>query len=119
MDIPVPLDPLLISRFAKIVGDRYALTEAADIAPFVSERRGRFPGRTGLVLKPGSIDEVSCILVLATATRTPIVPQGGNTGLVGGQMPAAPAARSCCRCRGSTASARSIRGQTPSPPRPA
>ena len=39
------------------------------------------------MLKPGSVDEVSRILRLATETRTPIVPQGGNTGLVGGQMP--------------------------------
>ena len=39
------------------------------------------------MLKPGSVDEVSRILKLATETRTPVVPQGGNTGLVGGQMP--------------------------------
>ena len=39
------------------------------------------------MLKPGSVDEVSRILRLATETRTPVVPQGGNTGLVGGQMP--------------------------------
>ena len=55
--------------------------------PFVEERRGLFPGVTGLVLRPGSVDEVSRILKLATETRTPIVPQGGNTGLVGAQMP--------------------------------
>ena len=39
------------------------------------------------MLRPGSVDEVSRILKLATETRTPVVPQGGNTGLVGGQMP--------------------------------
>ena len=81
------LDPALIARFAEIVGARHALTAAADIAPFVEERRGLFPGRTGLVLRPGSVDEVSRILRLATETRTPVVPQGGNTGLVGAQMP--------------------------------
>jgi D-lactate dehydrogenase (cytochrome) len=39
------------------------------------------------VLRPGSVAEVSRILSLANATGTPIVPQGGNTGLVGGQLP--------------------------------
>src|SRR4051812_24047404 len=81
------LDPALIDRFAAIVSARHALTEPGDIAPFVEERRGLFPGVTGLVLRPGSVEEVSRILRLATETGTPVVPQGGNTGLVGGQMP--------------------------------
>ena len=51
------------------------------------ELRGLYPGRSPLVLKPGSVDEVSRILALATETGTAIVPQGGNTGLVGGQVP--------------------------------
>ena len=88
MDVALTkLDRALIDRFAAIVGPAYALTDQADIAPFVEERRGLFPGRSALVLKPGSVDEVSRILRLATETRTPVVPQGGNTGLVGGQMP--------------------------------
>lgn len=80
-------DTALLDRFAAIVGDRHALREDADIAPYVTERRGLFPGRSPLVLRPGSVDEVSRILRLASETRTPIVPQGGNTGLVGGQTP--------------------------------
>ncbi len=59
----------------------------ADISPYVHELRGLYPGRSPLVLRPGSVEEVSRILKLATETRTPIVPQGGNTGLVGGQVP--------------------------------
>jgi FAD/FMN-containing dehydrogenase len=85
--MPAPIDPALIDRFAAIVGDAYALRDEADIAPFVREHRGLFSGRTPLVLKPGSVAEVSRILALATETGTPVVPQGGNTGLVGGQMP--------------------------------
>jgi FAD/FMN-containing dehydrogenase len=81
------LSPSLIARFAGIVGERYALTDPADTAPYATERRGLFGGRAGLVLRPGSVDEVSRILTLATETRTGVVPQGGNTGLVGGQMP--------------------------------
>ena len=82
-----PLSAALIARFAGIVGERHALVAEADIAPFVTERRGLFSGRASLVLRPGSVEEVSRILALATETRTPIVPQGGNTGLVGGQTP--------------------------------
>ena len=81
------LDQALLDRFAAIVGERYALRSEQDIAPFVTERRGLFPGRSSLVLRPGSVDEVSRILKLASETRTPVVPQGGNTGLVGAQVP--------------------------------
>jgi FAD/FMN-containing dehydrogenase len=81
------LSPELLARFAAIVGERHALTAEADIAPHLVEPRGLWAGRTGLVLRPGSVGEVSKILALATQTRTPVVPQGGNTGLVGGGTP--------------------------------
>lgn len=81
------IDAALIARFVSIVGDQHAVTEAAEIEPYVTEQRGLFGGATRLVLRPGSVGEVSAIMKLATETRTPIVPQGGNTGLVGGQMP--------------------------------
>ena len=79
--------PGLLDRFAAIVGDRYALRAPADTAPYVTERRGLWASATPLVLRPGSVEEVSRILRLATETRTPVVPQGGNTGLVGAQVP--------------------------------
>jgi FAD/FMN-containing dehydrogenase len=84
------VDPALIDRFAKIVGARHALRSEAEISPYVHEMRGLFAGRSPLVLRPGSVEEVSLVLKLASATATPIVPQGGNTGLVGGQVPRAP-----------------------------
>src|SRR5271154_4298697 len=49
--------------------------------------RDLFHGHSPMVLRPGSVAEVSAILKLANETGTPIVPQGGNTGLVGGQIP--------------------------------
>ncbi|MBX3570617.1 MAG: FAD-binding oxidoreductase, partial [Rhizobiaceae bacterium] len=76
-----------LDRFAAIVGPLHALRAAADIAPFVAERRGQWPGVSQLVLKPGSVAEVSAILKLASETGVAVVPQGGNTGLVGGGMP--------------------------------
>src|SRR6202158_3680396 len=82
-----PLSPELISRFRKIVGDKYAVTDAADIAPYLTEERDLFHGRSPLVLRPGSTAEVSAICKLASEHRIALVPQGGNTGLVGGQTP--------------------------------
>lgn len=79
--------PSLLARFAAIVGEKYAITDPQMQAPYVVEMRDMFHGRTPLVLRPASVAEVSEILKLANETATPIVPQGGNTGLVGGQTP--------------------------------
>jgi FAD/FMN-containing dehydrogenase len=81
------LTPDLIERFVAIVGDRHALRDPRDIEPYLIEPREKFGGKTSLVLRPAEVEEVSAILKLATETGTAIIPQGGNTGLVGGQMP--------------------------------
>jgi len=78
--------PSLIARFAKIVGDKHAIRDPKEQAPYLHEQRDLYSGRAGLVLKPGSTEEVAAILKLAEETKTPVVPQGGNTGLVGGQI---------------------------------
>ncbi|MBD8553293.1 FAD-binding oxidoreductase [Rhizobium sp. CFBP 8762] len=77
----------VIARFTAIVGAEHALTDAADIAPYLVENRGLYHGTTPLVLRPGTVEEVSAILKLASETGTAIVPQGGNTGHVAGQIP--------------------------------
>jgi len=77
----------LLDEFTSIVGAANALRDADAIRPYLSEPRERFHGRTPLVLRPASVEEVSAILALANPSRTAIVPQGGNTGLVGGQVP--------------------------------
>lgn len=76
-----------LDRFAAIVGEKNALRKPDDTAPFLVEPRGLYHDKTPLVLKPGSVEEVSQILQLATETGTTIVPQAGNTGHVGGQVP--------------------------------
>ena len=81
------LSPELIARFRNIVGDKYAVTDAADVAPYVTEERDLFHGHSPLVLRPGSTAEVSAICKLASEHKIALVPQGGNTGLVGGQTP--------------------------------
>ena len=88
-DLP-PLNaptPELIARFIDIVGPTQALVDPAAQAPYLREWRDRYIGRTPLVLRPGTVEEVSRILALAHEARIGIVPQAGNTGLVGGQIP--------------------------------
>jgi FAD/FMN-containing dehydrogenase len=82
-----PLSPELIAQFRQLVGDKYAVTDAADIAPYVTEERNLFHGHSALVLRPGSTAEVAAICKFATEHGVALVPQGGNTGLVGGQTP--------------------------------
>src|SRR5215510_7249251 len=79
--------PDLLARFVAIVGDKYALTDPAEQEQYLVEGRNLYRGHSPIVLRPGSVAEVSAILKLANETGTPIVPQGGNTGLVGGQTP--------------------------------
>jgi FAD/FMN-containing dehydrogenase len=77
----------LIERFAGIVGAANALTRAEDQAGYLREWRDRYVGKTPVVLRPASTEEVSKILTLANAESVGVVPQSGNTGLVGGQIP--------------------------------
>lgn len=77
----------LIQRFVAIVGDKNAVRDQADLAPHLVENRGLYKGASPLMLKPASTEEVAAIMKLASETGTAIVPQTGNTGLVGGQTP--------------------------------
>ncbi|MCF6198552.1 MAG: FAD-binding oxidoreductase [Hyphomicrobiaceae bacterium] len=76
----------LIQQFKKIIGDQYVLT-GDDMTPFLCEWRDRYRGRAAMVLCPENTQEVAQIMVLASQEGVKIVPQGGNTGLVGGQIP--------------------------------
>ncbi len=77
----------VLDAFTRIVGAEHAIRDATTMAPYLVEPRNRYHGKAAMVLKPGSTTEVSAILRHANETRTAIVPQGGNTGLVGGQIP--------------------------------
>ncbi|HZD90606.1 MAG TPA: FAD-binding oxidoreductase [Pseudolabrys sp.] len=82
-----PLAPDLLARFKQIVGEGHAITDPAMQEPYLVEQRDLWHGVTPVVLRPGSVDEVAAVVRLANETKTAIVPQGGNTGLVGGQVP--------------------------------
>jgi FAD/FMN-containing dehydrogenase len=76
-----------LDRLAGIVGEKHAIRDPARMDGYMREWRQIWHGRSPLVLRPSSTDEVSRILSLANETRTAIVPQAGNTGLCGGQIP--------------------------------
>ncbi len=77
----------LIAAFAEIVGPAHALTDPDAQLPYLREWRDLWDGRSALVLRPASTQEVSRIMALAHANDIAVVPQSGNTGLVGGQTP--------------------------------
>ncbi len=76
-----------LSRLAAVVGEKNAIRDAAGMDGYMREWRGLWHGKSPLVLRPGSAEEVSRILAIANETRTAVVPQSGNTGLAGGQIP--------------------------------
>jgi FAD/FMN-containing dehydrogenase len=79
--------PDILGRLTEAAGPGGFSEDPHEIAPHLVEWRGKFQGRSPLLLKPRTTAEVSRILAICHETRTPIVPQGGNTGLVGGQIP--------------------------------
>jgi FAD/FMN-containing dehydrogenase len=76
-----------LARMAAAVGEKGVLRGADDQAPYLKEWRGLWTGETPLILRPQNTVEVSSILRIANETGTAMVPQSGNTGLVGGQIP--------------------------------
>lgn len=81
------MEEALVTEFSRIVGSGGVVTDIAAVASYLKEERGLFFGKSSLVLRPSSTAQVAAIMQLASQSRTPIVPQGGNTGLVGGQIP--------------------------------
>jgi len=63
------------------------LTEPADMAPHLTDWRGRYTGRARAVVRPADTDEVSRVVRACQQAKVPMVPQGGNTGLCGGATP--------------------------------
>jgi len=76
-----------LSQCRQLIGAPHVLTEPADTEAFLTDWRRRFSGRALAVLKPGSTAEVAAVVQLCNRFRVPIVPQGGNTGLVLGSVP--------------------------------
>jgi FAD/FMN-containing dehydrogenase len=81
-------DPL-IDTLRAIVGAAHVLEVAADMAPFLSDWRGRYHGSARAVVRPQDAVELARVVAACAAAGVPMVPQGGNTGLCGGATPLA------------------------------
>lgn len=79
--------PDLIRRLSEIVGADHALVDPDQQLPYLREMRDLYFGRSPLVLRPSNVEQVSRILAMCNEARVAVVPQAGNTGLVGGQVP--------------------------------
>jgi len=76
-----------LGEIAAIVGQANVVTDAFAMQPYLVEERGLYRGAARAVVRPGSVEEVSRLLAFCNAHGVGVVPQGGNTGLVGGQIP--------------------------------
>ncbi len=79
----------LNARLRAIVGAAHVLETEADMAPFLSDWRGRYHGRARAVVRPRDTAEVAAVVAACAQVGVAMVPQGGNTGLCGGATPLA------------------------------
>src|SRR5215831_4355354 len=78
-----------LERIKGVVGPRGWIADPGECAPYLVEARHLWRGATSLVVRPASTAEVAEVVRICAEARLPIVPQGGNTGLVGGGVPLA------------------------------
>ena len=83
-----PAQAQLIERLSAKFGAKIAITDPGEIEPWLTDWRGRFHGASPAILAPASTEEVAAIVTLAAELGAPLVPQGGNTSMVGGATPA-------------------------------
>ncbi len=82
-----PVPQILLDRIRAVVGDKGCLTDPEAMRPHLVEWRDVYTGKTPMVVKPASTAEVVAVVKLCGEYGVPIVPQGGNTSLVGGSLP--------------------------------
>jgi len=87
--MPRPAEIATLERLKQLVGPAGWSTDPDELLPHLTEWRNKFVGKTPLLLKPQNTQEVAAIVRVCAEAEVGIVPQGGNTGLVGGQIPRA------------------------------
>jgi FAD/FMN-containing dehydrogenase len=78
-----------LTAFQEVLGPKGFTSDARDIAPWLTDWRGLYHGQARAILSPASTDEVAAIVGMAAERKIPLVPQGGNTSMVGGATPPA------------------------------
>src|SRR5258708_2465087 len=79
----------LIAEAKQQLARKAVTPDPAEIAPWLTDWRGRVHGNAPAILAPASTEEIVEIIKLAAAHRVPLVPQGGNTGMAAGATPPA------------------------------
>ncbi len=77
----------VIEKIRQIVGLQGVLTAAADLEPYIVDWRGVYRGVAAAVVRPANTAEVAAVMKICADTGTPLVPQGGNTGMCGASVP--------------------------------
>ena len=87
--MPRPVDPATLAKLKSAAGPGGWSDDPGELAPHLVEWRNRYRGHTPLLLRPSQADQVAAIVGVCAEAEVGIVPQGGNTGLMGGQIPLA------------------------------
>ncbi len=82
-----PAPAALLDRLSALLGPRGLLTDPADLEPHLADWRALYRGRSPCVIRPGTTQELAEAVKLCAAAGVPLVPQGGNTSMVGGATP--------------------------------
>ena len=77
----------LLPALSAVLGPSGLLTDPADIAPYAEDWRKLYRGRAAAVARPADTAQVAAVMRLAAAAGAPVIPQGGNTSMVGGASP--------------------------------
>ncbi len=77
----------LITDLQALLGPQAVLTDAADLEPYVVDWRGVYRGTAAAVVRPSNTQQVAAVMKLCAESGTPLVPQGGNTGMCGASVP--------------------------------
>ena len=87
MPVVAALTPRVLAELADVVGSPHVVTDPEVTAGYAVDWTGRYRGATPAVVRPGSAAEVAAVVACCRAHGIAVVPQGGNTGMVGGGVP--------------------------------
>ena len=82
-----PPSPALLEKIAALLGPKGFTTDVDDLAPWLTDWRGTYHGDAAAMLSPATTEEVAAVVRLCSGEGVAIVPQGGNSGMVGGATP--------------------------------
>jgi FAD binding domain len=85
--LPMLITEEILDQFAAALGPKGFTRDAETIAPWLSDWRGIYHGQAAAMLSPQSVAEVSTLVKIAAQHGVGLVPQGGNTSMVGGATP--------------------------------